>query len=920
MANSNGNLIPMATPVGQNLPTVSSPVQIPNLTGANYPLVGGTPLLRAPNSPPPPLIPAPNSPPRNSNPNSALFPSVSSPNSPLRNLASAAGLFQNLPSYGSRLPSLPPMGSQVQTSSQVQTNSQVSARNLSLLPVSAPKNSPLPPRFSFLEAVKVPSVTAPVPRTLSPRAQYQYLVKPTAWSIRDEIGLSKVIQLFGRDSKDRSIYVEIPMYHTLVFRFTTKPSSAELSALQDFLEAEWVTQSTVDPKVATARLSVIPPALLQSNFDGPAWAEVRQDPLGPLDDFFAAREIAPYEWLGISQFGPITLGAKTATNVKPNTSALSPTSCDINIRVLEQHIGSEITQAVPPISERVFFWDIETFASFEEEFPSADNERDAIVLISVITAVGDDYTGYVLVRTNIDVKIPELAVVINTKNEEELLRRFLALYSSFLPDRMVYYNGDTYDMDYLLTRLARYDLLPLQHFSKINNYTVPLTKVWVETPLGEDEVNMLYLPDTDIIDLVHYFRRFYPELPSKRLDVVANTFLGAGKTGLPISEMQGIVRTQDPNRMSEVVRYSYIDTLRMYELWVNPRLRVAERIEQVCNNLGIETSILLRARNSDILRRLAFNIDESTIFIGSRAAEKPKSNPSFSNTFRGRKGAKTAITHIAPAKSGVYRDVNVYDYSEIYRLLLLQSPDAITSIMGDRLDQSSPGLIEAAFYSNFVQRPQVEFSAFLIDIQHRFSVIAVEPTTVKVVGNFSHPNMQLLRQEALYIPLGKVSYIALGVDGIFSFAGIARLARPAFPLARSMIEAYLKALLRGDGTFTLFDAASANVTDLILHKKLSEESRTKDPNSIDYKLFQAQGSNIQTWISAAYVMTITRVEPISTEISTEINTGISGIGAVPVLVRDLTSDTVIDSAWYQAELQRYLAELQALPIYGSMPK
>lgn len=691
----------------------------------------------------------------------------------------------------------------------------------------------------------------------------QLFVKPYSWSsinpgvtaLKSNPSLSPSIQFFGYTSDNKSIYVRFPRKSTFILKFTEAVDDEIASNISDILSPTSITGSGLDPTILIIRAPEISPFEFTSNEESATWIAVSQDPYGELVSLWETLDIGPYQWLQIDDYAAI-----------PGKY----TSCDMNIRTSEDNIsGFEDIINMPIINHRLFFWDIETFSK-SNEFPDALNPDDYIFMISVITVINNDYTGYVIIKgdVNEDLLTRNDMVIIKATDESDLINKFFTIYNNFGPDRQIYYNGDSFDMPYLLDR-TKLNKIKIPNISKILSLTPTVSRHSYPSPFGREFAKTLNLPGTEIIDLLHYYRLFYPYLKNHRLDTVSRKFIGEGKTDLTIDEMMHTVRTNDINKLAKVVDYSYIDSFRMYELWTETNVK--DNIETLCNNLGLDDNIILRSSLEEVITRAVYNID-----AGSALLKGQYDNP----------------LHLKEAVKGIYRNVYVYDYSEIYRQIMITSEQLIAMKLAERLQGAPSKLITTAFYSGYVDRKEILLilNNLLNDVLKTGLIIAIEPFIVRSIGPLDLPWLTKLYVSPWYISVSKASYIILDDNGGLEMAGLAKLCRPPFPLANDIIREYLL-LAYNKQIFKMPDIKTYPIEKFYLTIKLTSTDTTTT-NQLKASLIAQYGLSIATWVSVKYVVT----------------------QRGPVLISKLLDTDVIDYKYYTTELNKYIKELTALKI------
>ena len=700
-------------------------------------------------------------------------------------------------------------------------------------------------------------------------------VNPSAAALRVNPSLFPSIQIFGYTSDGHTIYVRIPRKSTFILKFGQEIDEDMVASLNDILNPTSIKPSYLDPNILIIRAPELSPMDLTANPDFESlatWTEAQQDPYGEIESLWETREIGPYEWIAIEKYVPI-----------PGKY----TSADINIRTEEDNIYSigDVDIDLPDIFPRLFFWDIETYGSRQGEFPSSTNPDDFIALISIITVSREGTNGFVIVKGDVNLGLVNQTgdniVVIKANDEKDLLTKFFAIYNTFQPDRQVYYNGDMFDMPYFLNRLS-INNYEIPKISKVLSLIPPVVRHSYPSPFGREFERTLLIPGTEIIDLIHFYRRFYPHFKNHKLDTVSKSFLGEGKTGLTIDEMMDAIRTNDADKLAKVVDYSFVDSLRMNELW--DASDIQNTLEQVCNNLGVSIDVLLRSSFENIIDRAVYNIDAGSAIV---------------------KGKYDSPTHLKEAVRGIYRNVYIYDYSELYRQIMLLSEQTIPVALATRLEGAPSKLIMTAFYSTYVDRTDLLplLNVMLESILGTNMVIALEPFIIRSIGPLNAEWLKEIDRSPCYVSVSKASYIVLDSAGELETAGLAKLSRPKFQLAADVIKDYLVAIYsyivdKGENPkkgLKIPDLDQLPLEKLILTEKLGDISNLT-VDSVKYKLALQYGAPITTWVSVKYLMTMRG----------------------PVLLSSLTDEDKenINHEYYMTELEKYLRDLQSLKVYG----
>jgi hypothetical protein len=544
-------------------------------------------------------------------------------------------------------------------------------------------------------------------------------IRPFSWQF-DDTADDNVVQLFGRTVTNHTVYVRIHCKITGV-----APATGEV------LRASAIS----DP-------------------------QYRVTPCGVEAALWHARNINPYEVVKITKYAPLPPGH---------------TTCHFNIRCLEEHVEAA-ESGVDDISDppRVFYWDLEVNASVTGRFPLASDPRDEIFAVSIRTE-SEEVNEYVIITR--PVNAIEEVVVISAFDERDLISKFFALFTTFAPDYHCHFNGDMFDIRYLLER-ARICKLDLPYLSKV--HTVPARTLvrTFPTPYAPNQAETLSIPGIDSVDVLHYSRSFYPHLPNHRLDTMAKHLVGTGKYELSIDDMMTAVRTNDPEGLTEVVKYSIGDVRVLSDTW---GAMDGENVTySVCSKLRVSLDSLLRAPMADLVDAIVFGVSPPALY------QRQHQNP--------------VLTYIRSAPPGIYRTIYTSDYSEVYALAMRTSSDPITAELGRRLIGAPPDLVFMVFRSRYVNNMELmpRFFEMMRDVIHSPTVISVSGTTLWHYQKLSRPGIVMTNYYPIWIRLTDTGptennqhYVAVTDRKEFESSGRCSLARPACNVIKEGLLAYM---------------------------------------------------------------------------------------------------------------------------------
>lgn len=723
------------------------------------------------------------------------------------------------------------------------------------------------------------------------RPIYWSSVNPDANALKTNPALFPSIDIFGYTSDERTIYIRIPRKSTFILKFSEEIDESLVSDFNDILNPSYIKLSSLDSKVIIIRAPELSPMELidNSNYEGLAtWIEAKQDPYGSVESLWESREISPYEWLTISKYVPL-----------PGKY----TSCDFNIRTDEDYISSVNNSDIkfPNITPRLLFWNVESYISGSENFPTSSNPNNYIAAISLSTISKEGVNKYLLVKTPYEEfdKIPSLnsVVIVKFNNEKDLLCNFFAIYKAFKPDMQISYGSDMFDMPYLIDRLNIYNF-DIPKISKIITSTPRVTFHRYSVPFGSQLARTIIIPGTEIIDLIHYCQRFYPYF-NNHSPTAINKYINYNN-----DNNKYINYNNDDNKSVTLIKNSFNKNIKISKLWNIDNIQ--NKLETVCHNIKISINVLLRSNYENIVDRAVYNIDAGSAITTST------------------KGKYDTPGHLREATKGIYRNVYTYDYSELYRQIMLLSEQPMVNILANRLKGAPPKLIFTAFYSIYVDKtkliPLLNNALEILLVTNM--VIALEPFLVKSVGPFTVDWVKLLNISPCYVVAAKASYITLNENGKLAMVGFFKLCRPKFKLATDIIKQYLSLIHSSNygaspsrnelNKFVIPDLTTLTLDKFILTEKIgtfltqnlnkySEVSTNKnspnkhDINFIKYKLsMQLDEFNIKEPITVKYVMTTQG----------------------PILLSKFKSNHSLDYSYYIDEINEYIKSLQSLKIYG----
>lgn len=637
--------------------------------------------------------------------------------------------------------------------------------------------------------------------------QQPLLILPSSWSCS-----ASSIQIFGYTNTNKSIFVKFPILCTKIHnQDSPRDLSNEKYSLDSIISRGCFEHSNVDPH-------------------------------GPLYAMWKYKKITPYFWIRIDNYKPIA--GKYA-------------KCDLNISCGEEDIIPIDNEQMP--EEKLLFWDIETYVDNKDVFCSASNPKEYIYMISVITVHGNKRMSYLITTCN--VPFSNDYSVIKVSDEKSLLIRFFAIYQSFNPDTDIYFNGDSFDLPYLLAR-CELNKLPIPPISKISNY-VP--EKYVTKNFMNQNVLTINTPGINRIDLMLVFKKFfpYPELENYKLDTISNKFLEKGKLPITLDEMIDAVDTQDSQLLDKLAQYSMIDSLRMVELW--QELELSNELRLTCSILKITIDDLLHIDYDSIVDKFMYNI--------------------FSEPINNFCNSKLLI----PLDKGIYTDVYIYRSSILYMQIMRLSSNETVRKLAEDLIYIPDELVCKIFYSKYIYND--ELNKILLDEIQKIKHNIIGMSETQIFSKSGDYNVSKISTAKLLLVASNDSNMILQNDK-FVKKGYNNVCNPECEYIKLIVEDYLLSIhnnVEPDGTNCIADF---NVKNLTLTRKINNASNLS-PDKLEYKLISQYDRGYTPGITLKYIMST------------------SG----PILCDKMTIDLKIDYEFYTKMAEKHLQTLASFIIY-----
>ena len=257
----------------------------------------------------------------------------------------------------------------------------------------------------------------------------------------------------------------------------------------------------------------------------------------------------------------------------------------------------------------VFSFDIECYSSNPKAMPNKTNVSDVIFAVSCIySKMGEKERQRYLLAIGEDLTVQN-AILIQVKDEYELLSELRKLIRVLDPDILIGYNIFGFDIPYTNHRIQRYmeDWTQLGRIKGVNTTVKKLS--WESSAFGHNDFYQFQGMDGRIcLDLLPVIKRDY-KLLRYDLDFVSNNFLGKGKFPIKAKQIFGYTKEYNEARKTKVEdpeRYqkALLDYNKILDYCVQDSDLVLDLMEKLSMWIGlIELSNIVGVSIVDIFTR-----------------------------------------------------------------------------------------------------------------------------------------------------------------------------------------------------------------------------------------------------------------------------------------------------------------------------
>jgi DNA polymerase delta subunit 1 len=391
--------------------------------------------------------------------------------------------------------------------------------------------------------------------------------------------------------------------------------------------------------------------------------------------------------------------------------------CQIDVECDYTNVLPDIKQVNYPFLQASY--DIETYSTPEMKegrefypFPVPENKDNPVYQIATtFKKLGDpDFFVKNLLTLKTCSKIEdENIVVIECKNEKDLLLKWIQLIKNMSPDMIYSYNGNMFDDNYIWVRCG---LLGIQNelgtISKLKDYQAKIKEAtFSSSAYGTSEYKRLDIPGTINYDILITIRREFKE-NSYKLDSISEKYIGEKKNPVTVVEIFKAYESGDPDKIKSIGNYCVQDT-RLPQLLVDKLHILQGQISM--SNITYVTIKMLIERGQEVKSLSKINMTSK-----SKGFLIP--HMEYSNNIKGFEGA-LVLTPVV----GLYSTITVVDFEGLYPSIIRAHNLCFTSVVLNEEYLNLPGIeyIEVKFSEDeppaiFVKNTETVLPTLLIEL------------------------------------------------------------------------------------------------------------------------------------------------------------------------------------------------------------
>ena len=252
--------------------------------------------------------------------------------------------------------------------------------------------------------------------------------------------------------------------------------------------------------------------------------------------------------------------------------------------------------------------------------------------------------------------------IFNENSNKQIIKKFIDIVQDFNPYRQLYYSNNNPNLE--------------KFFSRINLCSKIFSNI-------------------EIINLYDYYKIFNNYYEIKCFNNLKKYFLK--NTYLPTTN-EKILENLNSNNFNKILLNAYYDSYDIYELI--KKEEILQKLEKICNNLGCTIYDLHSSDFNNIFPILNLTIFKDIL--------------------------KEPIINYNKNNFGIYKNVYVYDYIEIYRQIMLLSEDKLTQMLAYKLENAPAKLIYDIFNYKYLENDMKKIKLFFKYVYENYEIISID--------------------------------------------------------------------------------------------------------------------------------------------------------------------------------------------------
>jgi len=278
--------------------------------------------------------------------------------------------------------------------------------------------------------------------------------------------------------------------------------------------------------------------------------------------------------------------------------------------------------------------------------------NNKILFLSIITINNNNIKGYIIYNTKFGGQYLKTGrnniEIIKENSNRSIMNKFIDIYIKFDPYRQIFYSSKNNENRQFINKLVE-----KCNFDLYNN-----------------DIN------DEIINLYDYYQSYHSYYDNDCFTKIKHKLMN---NDYIMTTNSKILTYSNSDNFTDIIENAYYDSYNIYECIINNK--IIDDLHNISNILCCSISQIYNQNIYDIFYNLlkCSNIN----------------HPDITDIF------------IKPFKCGLYKNVHVYDYIDIYRKIMLLSTDKLTQIIAIKLENAPSNLIYNFFYSKYVNKNEL---------------------------------------------------------------------------------------------------------------------------------------------------------------------------------------------------------------------